>query len=505
MNSSCMNYFSEKLPVKPLFRLRTFFGAAVCTLALASGCGTANVPAKFDPEALVKEKVTFSPEKPERWTLPNGVSVIYRFDDELPSVRARLYFPGGTFFVPPELTGLAEATGSMIREGGFVGMSPDELDKALDDLAASIETSYSQSSGSIGFSSLKEDFPAVLGYAWHLIEKPAFDAKRFDVWKKAAHQSIRRRKDSPGSMAAMLLNEQVYGATSPYAVTASHETLDRISVQTLRDYHRKYCQPKGAIFTVVGDISKEEVNRLLDSTFAKWVAPGAIEVPALPSIPELRGPGIYVLEREFDQSTVIMGHVGPPLPTPELPEMNVFNRLYGEGGFGNLLMQEIRTKLGLAYVVHGAISPSIGAGLVEVQLGTRNEEAVKAVQKVYELTDAVLAAPPAESDLEGAKLAAARAFIFRFDSPDDIVQRAAQHELFGFPKDYDRNYIPKVEAVTPDSALSIGKKWVKPGNFVIAVVGRVPAEKFAEAFKGRGIPVYRVTFDEKPNVVGEVR
>ena len=208
--------------------------------------------------------------------------------------------------------------------------------------------------------------------------------------------------------------------------------------------------------------------------------------------------GIYVLERDFDQSTVVMGHIGPSLPNADVPLMGVFNRLYGDGGFGNVLMQEIRTKLGLAYGVGGGINPGIGAGMFEIELGTRNEEVIPAIQKILEVTKSFLNTPVSEEALKGAKSAAQRAFIFKFDSPEKVANRAVQQELMKFPPDYDSRYVQTVEDATANTILAIGKKWVHPENLAIVVVGRVPTEKFKEVFEPMGIPVQKMEFDELP-------
>ena len=482
-----------------LCALVTAVGAGCATFSQEGG-GSKSIASR--PETLVRDRVSFTPAKPERWELPNGLQIFYRYSDELPAVHATLFLPGGSFSLPREKAGLAEATGSQMRDGGFAGMSPELLDKALDDLAASVETGYSQIYGTVGFGSLKEDFPKVLGFASEIVQHPAFNAGRFELFKKNAHQSIDRRKDNPNTMAGLTLGNQVFGTDSLYSSYATHESINKITIEAMRDFHKKYVHPQGAKLVVTGDITKDELNKLLEKTLGQWKAsPEAIDALPPPPVPELGKAAIYVIERDFDQSTVVMGHVGPSLPNPEIPHIGVFNRLYGDGGFGNVLMQQIRTKLGLAYGVGGGINPGIGAGLVEIELATRNEEVIRAIEKILEVTKGFLSTPIPEEDLRGAKSAVQRAFIFRFDSPDKVVSRAVQQEILKFPPDYDSRYIQTVEEMTPETVLGVGKKWMHLDNLVIVVVGRVPAQKFEEAFGPKGIPVYRVEFDQGPRIL----
>ena len=136
--------------------------------------------------------------------------------------------------------------------------------------------------------------------------------------------------------------------------------------------------------------------------------------------------------------------------------------------------------------------------MFEIELGTRNEEVIPAIQKILEVTKSFLNTPVSEEALKGAKSAAQRAFIFKFDSPEKVANRAVQQELMKFPPDYDSRYVQTVEDATANTILAIGKKWVHPENLAIVVVGRVPTEKFKEVFEPMGIPVQKMEFDELP-------
>src|SRR5437764_6378463 len=49
--------------------------------------------------------------------LDNGLSIVLLEDDRFPLITVRLAFQAGSRFDPPELRGLAEATGSLLIEG----------------------------------------------------------------------------------------------------------------------------------------------------------------------------------------------------------------------------------------------------------------------------------------------------------------------------------------------------------------------------------------------------
>ena len=200
-------------------------------IAMLAGCsGIAN-----SPEKLGFGDISFSIPQAEEWQLPNGLKVYYYFNDELPQMRGRLYLPGGSLFNDSGITGLAAATGSQMREGGVPGLLPDQLDKRLDDLAASIESAFGDEYGTVSFFSLSEDFDEVFSLFGQVVREPVFNAQRLGLWKMLAAERIRRRRDKPKTMAAMAFADLVYGDESAYSKTTTFESVRFIGVSRISE------------------------------------------------------------------------------------------------------------------------------------------------------------------------------------------------------------------------------------------------------------------------------
>jgi len=71
-----------------------------------------------DPDRLSYEEIKFSPPKPERVVLENGLTVYFLEDRELPLVNISFIVGAGSVFEPPGKEGLAEMTGDVMRTGG---------------------------------------------------------------------------------------------------------------------------------------------------------------------------------------------------------------------------------------------------------------------------------------------------------------------------------------------------------------------------------------------------
>jgi predicted Zn-dependent peptidase len=77
-------------------------------------------------------------------------------------------------------------------------------------------------------------------------------------------------------------------------------------------------------------------------------------------------------------------------------------------------------------------------------------------------------------------------------------------EFLKYPSDYDATYLNHIASVSPEMVRQVGKRWVRPDDLVIVIVGKTTPEKIAESFRDQQRPVFRLGFDTEPEVAGKV-
>src|SRR5438067_5242364 len=95
--------------------------------------------------------------EPATVTLSNGMKVYLLESHELPIVSGFALIRTGNLFDPPDKRGLAGMTGEVLRAGGTKAKSGDEIDVQLENIAASVESQIGESSGTVSFSTLREN------------------------------------------------------------------------------------------------------------------------------------------------------------------------------------------------------------------------------------------------------------------------------------------------------------------------------------------------------------
>ena len=455
--------------------MRTRIFAAFLSLCVAGsvGCSLGSVSSDRATLPRADEVSQFKPIQPEEWRLENGLRVVYLKDDELPLVKGRLFIRGGSLWGPASPVGAVSAMGDQMRQGGAGGRSADTLDQELEELAATVSSSFSTEFGGVSFSSLASDVDKVFPIFADVALRPRFEGDRLALWKGQSLESIRRRKEDASTVASIAFTQLLYG-DSPYGRVSVDRDIQTISRDLLVSLHQKFVKPDGGLLVVTGRIERPVVEKLVERHFGGWKARGEL-LPSAPAVSHEPKPGIYFIELPFSQASVQLGHLGVPRLTPDYPAIDMFNEVFGTSGFGSRLMQRVRTDLGLTYGVYGGISPAVVKGVNYVFLQTKADSVAPAIEESIGVLTKLQSAPPTEEEMEEKRTAIENSFVLNFDSIDDIAVRNARLKLLEYPADYDQTYLNKVGAVTPSAVQEVAQKRWDPKKFVIVVVGNETA------------------------------
>ncbi len=406
----------------------------------------------------------------ERYQLENGMVVYLMQDRELPLVSGTALFRTGERLEASEKVGLADLMGEVMRSGGTLKHSADELNELLEQRAASVETGVDLASASASFSALSEDLEEVFGLFAEVVRSPAFPEDKLELGKKQRHGAIARRNDDPNAIASREFQKLIYGKASPYARTAEHATIDKVTRQDLVEFYQRYFYPNNMILGIVGDIDIAKVRSLVQEKFGDW-QPGKVQLPPLPSVAQANQSGVFLVDRsQLTQSSVLIGHLGGQLNSPDYPALSVLNDVLN--GFGGRLFNEVRSRQGLAYSVYGVWNPRYDYPGTFISGGqTRSDATVPFIQAIYKEIDRIRTEPITPEELSFAKESALNSFIFNFEDPAQTLSRLMRYEYYGYPSDFIFRYRRGIEATTIEDVQRVAQTYLKPDNLVTLVVG----------------------------------
>ncbi|MDH4158615.1 MAG: insulinase family protein, partial [candidate division Zixibacteria bacterium] len=284
--------------------------ALVMAIALPALTASAGNLAPDDPRQMTFKPVEFTPPEPERVVLANGMVVYLLEDHELPLVNITAAMRTGGWLDPADKIGLASLTGTLMRTGGGGGLTAERVDEELEQFAGDIGISIGRQSGSASLDVLSKDLKRGLQIFAGLIRTPTFELERVELAKLQSIEGIRRRHDSPGSIASREFVKALYGSEHPTARESSVESITRITREDLIAFHRNTIHPNGIMLGVTGDFDTPGMLALLQEIFGGWKKG---EVPALTiaDAPENRTgkPIVRFVNKDTSQTHLRAGHL----------------------------------------------------------------------------------------------------------------------------------------------------------------------------------------------------
>ena len=424
-----------------------------------------------------EENLNYTPIAPVEWQMPNGLRIVYIEDKELPLIRGALFIPKGTFWEPAGNFSQLSAMGYLLRQGGTKELEPDKLDLKLEKLAASVESSYSSEYGNVSFSCLSSDFEETFSLFADVIISPRFDQSRLDLWKGQMLEGIRRRTEDPSTVASISFKELIFG-NGIFGRTFISSDVKQINRADLFSLHTKFVQPDNAYLAVVGDLSSDRLRTVAAKYLSGWVnKPAALKDPVYSNQSK---PGIYFIKQPLEQATIYIGQPGPARLPADYMAIEAFNNIFGAGDFGARLFKKIRTELGLAYSLYGAVMHSYLAGQNIIVIQTKSESASDAAIESLNILKEMQYNLVTNEELELSKKTIRNSYIFKIDTPDDAIRRYLLLKMLKYPIDYDSTYFNKIDALNLNDIKEVASKYWDINKLTIVVVGN---EKAYNSFK----------------------
>lgn len=425
-------------------------------------------------ENLRYPALRFTPLEPERFTLSNGVTVLFVRDMSLPLVSVFVDLKGGHVYFPRENYAAATALLPLMRNGGTTTLPPDSVDEVIEYNALALSTSGDGERMVVGVSSLHRQLGLALGLWADILLHPRFDPEAVERWRVEEMAAIRQNRDFPGTLAVMEFNQLIYG-DHPIGWILNEEDLApaQLAPERLEAIHSRVVCPQTAVIGAVGAVARDELQAELEEVLGGW-SPCAEELDPPPPIEFRSSPGTYVIPTPLSQSTVLVGQPGGVLVKDESDYFasRVANWLIGESGVTSRLSKKLRTEAGLAYSAGSTWGASRNhARIFGAITHTRVDRTVEALQMVKETIDSVRIHPPSPDEIKVAREDLIGGFVFGFSDPLQVVVRQVRYLADGLPPDWPDRYVRGMRSVDQEDVARVIRRYLDPDEFTTLIVG----------------------------------
>jgi zinc protease len=453
------------------FLLSTVLIITVGALPATAASGS-QLPA---PDKINYLPLRFNPPQTQRVVLENGIVLYILEDHELPLVNIRALIKTGTIYDPEGKEGVAELTAYVMRTGGTAKLKSAEIDSQFDLMAAQASISMSMESAQVGFSILNNHLEQGLDLLAQIIIHPSFEQEKIELARRLTDEGLRRLKDDPQKLAFREFNRLIYH-DDPRGRLSSHQSLSNIERDDLIQFHSRFFQPDNIMFAVSGDITKDEAVKIFNKYFGNWKAkdiPAGINPPSQKS-----NAGIYFLDKEIPQSTIISGRFAAGKNDPDFYAFTVLDFILGSGGFPSRIVSVVRNNEGLAYSAGSFYRAKPAYGVFGTYAFTKTSSTIKTLTLLDSVLDNIKSNKITAKEIDWAKKSINNGFIFSFSTPEQIVWQQMNLEYEKLPSDFLLNYRNKIENVTIEDLNKVAVKFLNKSKNVVLILG--DSKKFDE-------------------------
>jgi len=319
-----------------------------------------------------------------------------------------------------------------------------------------------------------------LNASWAVLKKvlnqPDFPAKDFKREKDRTLLGIKRREESPGTIAQLALYQAMYKG-HPYssAIQGEKNTVESIQVSDLKGFYKKYYAAKNLIVTLVGGVTREQAERLVNDLVGSL--PVGKKAPPIQPV-TIIDKGLTIHKEFSSQQTHLMYSL-PVLTHNDADYFALYvgNHILGGSGFSSRIVKEIREERGLAYSAYTYFRPMLQKGPFLVGLQTRNEKVAEASLATNNVLKKFVKDGPTEEELEAAKKNITGGFALKLDSNKKLLGNVVSIVASGAPLDYLNIYLQKVNSITREQIKDAFQRRVVMDKMVMVTVGKTVGQQ----------------------------
>ena len=430
---------------------------------------------------LMGTPTTFAAAPVHEFKLANGLKVLVREDHRAPVVVSQIWYKVGSSYEPSGLTGISHLLEHLMFKG-----TPNAPGGEFSRLIAANggdENAFTSRDYTAYFQTLEKDrlelsFRLEADRMRHLLLQPEEIAKEAQV---VAEERRLRTDDQPEALTQERFHAAAY-VTSPYRqpIIGWMQDIQAIRPDDLKRWYQQWYAPNNATLVVVGDVEPAKVRELAEKHFGP-LPPSDVVPPRLDQeIPQL-GERRIVVKTPAEVPYLTLGYKTPTLKTSaedwEPYALDVLDGLLSAGNSGRISRNLVRgsqvavaagsgysltSRLDDLFVLAG--NPAPGRGSAELEQALRAE--------VARLREELVS--PEELARVVAQVAAAD--VYQQDSLFYQGMRLGILETVGLGWSKLDDYVPRIQAVTPEQVREVARKYLVDDRLTVATLEPLPLD-----------------------------
>jgi zinc protease len=251
------------------------------------------------------------------------------------------------------------------------------------------------------------------------------------------------------------------------------EDIERVTIDRLRAFYRKYYQPDNAILVVAGKFDEAATLARIESTFGKIPRPGRQLEPTWTVEPPQDGEREVVLRRAGDIQAIVCAYHICAAAHEDMAPLQVLASVLSADQTGRLYRALVEPQL--ATSVSADASALCEPGILEITVRARTDRSMDEIRRrLVDVLDGLGREAFTAEEVERAKAAFARSFDLMMTDSQRVAIRLTESAASG---DWRLMFLhrDRLAKVTPEDVQRVAAYYFKPSNRTTGVF--VPSEE----------------------------
>jgi zinc protease len=304
---------------------------------------------------------------------------------------------------------------------------------------------------------------------------PAFPAQAFAVVKQQSVGSLTGVMTSPDHLLDVALNKALYPPSDPEQKYPTPQTAAAVTPDDVKAYYASVYRPDMTSIVVIGDVTPDQAQATFEKYFSEWKAQGPKPDVTLPAVPKNPPASVQVPDPARVQSEVSLAQVlDLKRADPDWATLQVGNNILGGGGFGSLLMNDLRVRHGYVYDARSSIESYKNRAEFTIGYACDPDKIVPAQRLAIADLESLQKGNISQNDLQKSKAMLLSDVPLRQQSFDGVATQLLRFDTLGLPLNQATIDAQRELAASAQSVRAALAKWVNPNAFVRAIQGPAP-------------------------------
>lgn len=413
------------------------------------------------------EPKNFTLPKKDVVSLDNGLTLVMVPYGSIPKATIHFSIKAGNIDENENQVWLSDLMADLLEEGSTT-KSGKEIADEMAGMGGNLNIGVGLHTSSISSSVLYEFAPEAISVMADVLKNPKFPESELDRLKDNMKRNLSVQLSRPQAQANRDFYATIY-PNHPYGrVYPTDVMIDSYTKEDIKNFYDEHFGAMRTTVYVAGNFDAAAVKNAVETTFGDWRKGTAANYNVAEPIISNE---VKIIDRpDAPQSTIYYGLpvVGPS--HEDFIALDVTNSILG-GSYASRITSNIREDKGYTYSPYSSLDAKYKSGVWYEAADVTTEHTGASLEEIQKEITRLQEEPPTQEEMDGIINFESGIYVLQNSTPNGIIGQMIFLDTHDLDESFLTNKVKNMHAVTPEKVQEMTKKYIKPENMTLIVVG----------------------------------